>query len=460
MKTVESSRRTLLIALAALASPLSGCATASASRAQARVDVPAAWAEVPTGAGAPAAAEWWRDFGSTELDALVAAALQANPDLRSAAARVAQARAFVDGTDAERRPQLGALAGARRGRDSSADPKVDATAFGLRASWEADVFGRSALAGSAARADALGADEALAAARTMLAADVAEAWFVLRTLARRIELGQQADAIAMRQIEVAKRKLDAGQASALDVDRWQAEQAQEQAALAQLRGEQRVRLRQLALVLGASRAPEPVPAAISGAAPQAPAALLPGELLERRPDVRGRAHALDAALARLGVARREVYPRLEIDWAARKERLAVAGSAASPQLALGYGVTLSLPLLDGGRIAANVAIHEAKAQEAMAEYEKAMLAALADAETALARWTAADDAVRQWQQAEASADTAARRSQRLYDAGLADAGAVLDARRGALRSRDVLCQAEGARWTAAVALRRAFSGKV
>lgn len=131
------------------------------------------------------------------------------------------------------------------------------------------------------------------------------------------------------------------------------------------------------------------------------AAQLPGELLERRPDVRGRAHALDAALARLGVARREIYPRLEIDWSARKERLAVAGSAASPQVALGYGVTLTLPLLDGGRIAANVTIHEAKALEAMAKYEKAVLAALADAETALARWAAADDAVRQWQQAQA-----------------------------------------------------------
>lgn len=55
---------------------------------------------------------------------------------------------------------------------------------------------------------------------------------------------------------------------------------------------------------------------------------------------------------------------------------------------------------------------------------------------------------------------AARRGERLYDAGLVDAGAVLDARRAALRSRDALCQAEGARWTAAVALRRAFSGSV
>ncbi|MFX5578715.1 TolC family protein, partial [Acinetobacter baumannii] len=78
----------------------------------------------------------------------------------------------------------------------------------------------------------------------------------------------------------------------------------------------------------------------SATAPQAPATLLPGELLERRPDVLRQARALDAALARVGVARREVYPRLQIEWANTRERTAIVGQSASPQVVLGYGVSL------------------------------------------------------------------------------------------------------------------------
>ena len=84
-----------------------------------------------------------------------------------------------------------------------------------------------------------------------------------------------------------------------------------------------------------------------------------------------------------GAARKEVYPRLQIEWAGTKERLAAVGDGAAPRVAVGYGVSVTLPILDGGRIRANVAVQDARAQEAMAEYEKAMLTALVDVETSL-----------------------------------------------------------------------------
>ncbi|MDP1069381.1 TolC family protein, partial [Klebsiella pneumoniae] len=80
-----------------------------------------------------------------------------------------------------------------------------------------------------------------------------------------------------------------------------------------------------------------------------------------RPDVQRQARALDAALARVGVARREIYPRLQIAWAGARERLAAIGGSASPISVVGYGISLSLPILDGGRIRSNVEIQEARA---------------------------------------------------------------------------------------------------
>lgn len=172
-----------------------------------------------------------------------------------------------------------------------------------------------------------------------------------------------------------QRKFDAGQATSVDVGRWQAELAQEQAITEQLDGSLRVRHRQLAVLLGVSEAPP-------------------------------------------------------------------------------------MPILDGGRIRANIAVQEARANEAMAEYEKAMLAALTDAEAALAQWSVSEASLSKWERAQSAGETAALRAERLFDAGLTDVSAVLDARRSYLRAQDAVSQAEGARWAAAVSLRRVFAGAV
>lgn len=457
----RSTRQTLLGAAVFTLIGLAGCATAPAGSAPAAttVNVPSQWSESAVAIKGVVAAEWWRDFGSNELDALIDTALKSNRDLKIAAARLAQARALTDGAQAERLPQLGAVAGVQRGRETGIDPRAERSFGGLRASWEVDVFGRGALAVDAAQADAQAATQALRATQIALAADVATAYFELQTLSHRVALNRQAIAVAQRQVEVVRRKFDAGQATSVDVDRWQAELAQEQAVTEQLDGSLRVRHRQLAVLLGVSEAPV-LNLQATASTPQPPATLLPGELLERRPDVLRQARALDAALARVGVARREVYPRLQIEWANTRERTAIVGQSASPQVVLGYGVSLTLPILDGGRIRANIAVNEARANEAMAEYEKAMLAALSDAEVALAQWSTSEASLSKWQQAQAAGETAAQRAERLFDAGLTDVSAVLDARRSYLRAQDAVSQAEGARWAAAVGLRRVFAGAV
>lgn len=423
------------------------------------VAVPSSWSvQVPA---APAASDaWWRDFGSAELDQLVTRAFKDSPDIRIAAARLAQARSLVDGADAERRPQVALSAGALRGRDSAADPRTDVIRAGLRASWEVDLFGDRALAASAARQDAEAAGAARQAVQTALAADVSQSYFESHTLSRRIPAAEESVAALERQIQVIRRRFEAGQVQRLDVDRLQAELELERATVVRLGAERAVRLRQLALLLGSA-----VPAAPCYEGAQiwqvvAPAPLLPSDLLERRPDVRGPARALEAAAARVGVAKRDLYPRLTIDWAGRRERLAVQGASAAPGAVVGYGVSLSLPILDGGRIRANIAVHEARVEEAMAVYEKAMLTALGDAETALVQWQAAEAAVTPLERALASAQDAERRSQRMFEAGMLTLDTVLDARRGRLRAQDSLLQAQGARWSTAVAVRRAFAGAV
>ena len=271
------------------------------------------------------------------------------------------------------------MARGERGRENSVDPRAERSGVGLRAAWEVDLFGRGALLVDAARSDSDVA-RALRAARIALAADVSTAYFELRTLERRSALKREALEVAQRQAAVAARKFAAGQVTALDVERWRAELAQEQASLAQLDGEHRVRLHQLALLVGSPQAPEPARTPCRPHCPCRPRRCCPPRCSSAGPtcSVR-RVHSTPRSPA--GAARKEVYPRLQIEWAGTKERLAAVGDGAAPRVAVGYGVSVTLPILDGGRIRANVAVQDARAQEAMAEYEKAMLTALVDVET-------------------------------------------------------------------------------
>lgn len=460
-----SANTLLLSAITVLLLGVAGCAsqppTPGSTAGASGVTVPAQWSSPDAKAiGAPQAPNWWRDFGSVELDTLVEQALKANRDLRIAAVRVEQARALVEGANAERLPQLALAGGLQRGRSSSADPKADVVSAGFRASWEVDLFGSKALASQAATGDAASGEFALQAARTAIAAEVAATYFELQGLMRRETVRQASVATLGRQIEVARRRFDAGATSQLDIDRLVGELRQERAAGVQLAGERRVRLHQLALLLGATQAPVAAGADGPDGDVAAPPPLLPVELLERRPDVQQQARALDAAAARAAVARRDIYPRLQIDWAGSRERMSIDGASAAPRLVVGYGVSLSMPLFDGGRIRANIAVREGQVQEAMAVYEKAMLAAIADAETALAQFATADATRKELEQALMAGNDAERRSERLFEAGLIGLDGVLDVRRSRIRTQEALQQARTARQVAAVAVRRAFAGAV
>lgn len=440
---------------------LAGCAYAPLGtvRESPLIQVPTKWGDSAVTGSEEVEALWWKAFGCHELDALVAQALESNRDLQVLAARLEQAQALAEGAAAERRPQLSATAAVQRGRSSGADPKVERSAVDLRASWEVDVFSRGALALGAAQADAKGTAHALEAARIALAADVSTAYFDLRTLNARAKLGRAVEQLAQRQLAVAQRKFHAGQATSLDVARWEAELAQERAAVAEIEGSLRAGHQQLAILLGASFVPVlRLDANVED--PRSPALTLPAALLERRPDVQRSAGALDAALHRVGIARREIYPRLQIDLSGARERLIAIGGSASPVSVVGYGVSMSLPILDGGRIRANIAVQESRAREAMAEYEKTMLAAFADVEVALARWRASETVLNEWRLARSASELTAGQAERQFEAGAADLSTVLDARRSHLRSQSAVIQAEGARWAAAIALRRVFAGAV
>ncbi len=441
---------------------------------------------------------WWRAFADPALDALVERAMQANPDIEAAAARLAQARALLRSSAAAHAPQATLSASANR----QGGPLVNAAGAsgtlltaGASVSYEFDLFGRWALAQQATTLDAKGRASLLQAARLLVQADVAQAYLGLQALdaeRRAAQAGVQAWRDTLRLTEQRwkagsvpeqavlrlRAELAGSQAEAAALDRRRAEL---QHALAVLLGEpastftlgdgswsaehSRADLRTVpagsAQAVGAAKAADAAetvnPTERPGFLPVVPAGL-PSEMLARRPDVAAAQQAWAAAQARGGEARVAWWPSLA---------LTASGGQASPGLAdllqagaraFGLGALLALPVFDGGRREANIQQADAATLAAHASYRSQILLAFKDVEDQLTALGSLAAQARWQAQAEAASTRALLLTASRLRQGLASQLDLLDAQRSELRSRRLRLQAQAAQAQATVALIKALGG--
>lgn len=419
---------------------------------------------------------WWLAYGDPALAALIAQADAHNPRLAQAAARWAQARALLRGSQAARRPQLGLGIDASR----QGGPLVNAAggsgtliSAGATLGWELDLFGALAQADAAAQADADERQARLQGARLALQAELAQALLALRALDAEQALLQDQQRLLQEARAIARRQQAAGlaaESAGLQAASAAALLDTEAQALARRRGEL---VHALALMAGqpasgfslapvppAARAANPAPPAWSpdlAPVPVVPAGL-PSALMDRRPDLAAARSALQAAQARRGQAESARWPSLA---------LTASGGAASPNLAgllqasmrvWSLGAAAALPLLDGGRHQASLDQADAVRDEAEAAYRAAWLQALREVEDPLlALQTLAAEAAalaRITQAAERSLALAQGRQQR----GLASRSDTLAAQLALLQQQREAVRLHGDRLQASVALVRALGG--
>lgn len=461
-----SLRPALLTAMLGLA----GCATTDAAYHPPRGDVPAQWGSggVPD-ADAPAAGvdaslgTWWRQFNDPVLDALVAEALQRNLDLRTAQARLREARASRRQAGAGLWPTVDASASVARSRgseDTGGGRTRELYSAGLDASWEADLFGRLRSGRAAAQATEASVQEQLRNAQVTLVAEIARNYIELRTAQRRLALAESTLAARAEALALAGWRQQAGLVSELDVAQARTELESTKAGLPPLRTAAAGARHRLAVLL----ALPPVALEARLAAGEAPAAQpgialgIPADTLRQRPDVRAAERQLAAQLARLDEAKAARYPSLRLSGSIGWEALTAAGIGNAGALAHSLLAGLSLPLFDGGRLRAAVDVQDARLEQSRLAYEAAVLTALEDVENALVGLAGARERAQQLAQAVASAQSTRSIAEYRYRAGLADFLAVLDSERTLLSLQDQLAQATGALATEQVRLYKALGG--
>ena len=364
---------------------------------------------------------------------------------------------------------MGVNAGAERGRSSPLSlglpqsaqiPAGNLVQANLTASYEVDLFGRVASSVSAARSDAAASEATCRSVLLSLQADVAQTYFQLRETDAELDTLNRTVKLREESVHVNQRRYDLGDLGEFDLARAKTELATSRAEAIGLQRQRVINEHALAVLLGKPAADfvalsQPLPDSLQ--LPQIPVGL-PSALLERRPDIVTAQRAMEAANARIGVARAAMFPALNLN-------AGIGGLATTVPEVLRWtnsswllGTLLSMPIIDGGRNQALVSQSQALLEESVASYRQHVLVAFAEVEDNLAGLRILDSQAEQIDAAVLSARRSAQLAQQLYDAGRSSYLDLLDAQRNlAIIERNAV-QLRGSRAVTTVALIRSLGG--
>lgn len=445
--TAIRSFRFCLTSLAA-ASALAACTVGPDYHGAPQVANPAAFVRTPAHgmSDARAPSQWWLAFDDPQLSALIDAALAHNPDLKVAQARLREARAQLQQSNANELPKLSADAAAIRMRqpDLSALSSQDGSAgssgrgpvqfytAGFDASWEIDLFGGTRRAVEAASDEAQAVDADLADVQVSLAAEVAQAYIDLRDEQQRLALANQTAELQQQMLTLTEQRRARGTAADVDVERLTTQVENTRSTLSPLASQVEQSLDQLAVLTG--KAPGALDAELAAprALPPLPESVPVGDpsaLFAQRPDIRAAERRLASSNAQIGEHIADYLPKLTLFGS-------LSFSAADPGHLLRKNnfSWVGAPYLqwnafDFGRTAAAVRGAEASRDEAEAHYEKTVLAALQDANGALSRYGYQREHLVTLQKVRVSAQRSATLMRERYRAGASSLVDLLDTQR-------------------------------
>jgi multidrug efflux system outer membrane protein len=476
---VSSIRFHCAATLASLSLIVSGCAAVGPSYVPPAPKEPASFAEAPlstpANVGKAQAIDdaWWKNLGDPVLEGLLKEALTSAPSIAEAQARVREARALAGIAGAGLYPT--ADAGGKYSRNLGSKnvptgvppgglgPGIHSNLWqaGFDASWEIDIFGGERRTVEAAAANYEAATDDRADVVLTLLAEVARNYVELRSAQRRIEVARKDLAIERDLQALTQSLLAAGLAPRQDLLRAQAQVSDIEAAIPEFETDERAAAYRIAALIARPfaematelLAPRPIPRAVS----EVPVGL-PSELLERRPDVRAAERRIAAANARIGIAQADLYPHFSLTAVTGLESLYFTSlsSASSGYYQIGPGI--SWRIFDAGRIRFQVRAESARTDAAAAVYQRSVLNAFRDVETALISYANAKIR-RNSLAAESAADAQATEIARLlYEKGLESFLPVLDAERSLYAADDQLAQSERDSALALISLYKSLGG--
>lgn len=442
---------------------LAACSAGAAFRAP-DTKLPVTWTHAAAEASTDwPGTDWWRGFGSTQLDQFIEQAQRNNDDLAAAAARVREADAQARIAGAPLLPQLGAEAAVTRQRALPAGGTTLHT-FNefepqLTASYELDFWGANRAAHVAALSNAQASRFDRETVRLTVEGAVAQSYFQAQEMHDRLQVAQNNLANAQHILDGLELELRVGTATALDVEQQAAAVATLNASIPPLTQQLSQSLDALAVLLGSQ--PETLDATLQSLDSVTPPAVtegVPSQLLARRPDVAAAEAQLKAANANIIEARAAFFPAVDLTASGGFASAALAGLLTPANRVWAVSASVAETIFDNGAHSGQYQYAKARYSELLSDYHKTVLTALQNVEDALV-------AVQQTAEQERRQRDAVGRAQRAFDysqmqmqAGTTNILTVLNTETTLFTSEDVLVQAKFLHLQALISLYQSLGG--
>lgn len=412
-------------------------------------------------------ADWWREFNDPLLTELVNTALNANPDVRIAYANLQEARALRREVGYDRQPAVDAAGDASRNLNSQESsnganlPRTNNSfQAGFDASWELDLFNRVSSRVEAQQALTESAEADLQQIYVTIAAEVARAYIELRGAQHRLDIAERNQSNQAETYELTQVLLDNGRATALDVSRAETQLTLTKSTIPPLQAAVSAAINRLSVLTG--QVPDALRKRLSEKAPlpELPVTLAVGDaesLLKRRPDIRAAERNLAASVAAYNVAVADLFPKVSLlgSLGFVATNLSSFGTSA---LAGSLGPSLQWQVFNRDSIRARIDQADARSLAQLANYDKTVLAALEETQTAVSDFAREEERRATLQQAAKSAQHSAELARQRFDEGYDDFLDVLDAERTLLETEDTLAGSEISAVLNLIAIYKALGG--
>lgn len=463
---MNSSLQQISLSLAALAF------MAFPSQAQERFDaddMPSRWAYTTDfDQTVPTDDAWWRSFGDSMLDSLIAIGIDRNYDIAMAARRIEIARQGVRRAQAAYYPSVTANAGWTRERSSGAvvSPEIDASTssyfgLGIDMNWEIDLFGKITARTRQEKASFKASRAQYAAMTVSITSKIASAYMRLRTLQGEKAVLQEHISSQKRVVEITEARFEAGISSMLDVAQAKTTYLSTEASITTLNTDIATAINTIGVLTGMF--PEQIHAMLDTPRElpdfhQIVAVGVPMELLRRRPDVVEAEYALAADAAALGIAKKDFLPTLSIAGAIGTQAHDAGNLFSDRSFTYSIAPTLSWTVFDGmARKAAVVSARE-QMQVGIDNYNLTLLTAVQEVDNAMSQYVNSLHYIDLIEQVVEQAQKSFELSIDLYKKGLSSFINVSDAQIARLQYADELVSARGAALSALINLYQALGG--
>ena len=405
---------------------------------------------------------WWKSFGDSKLDSLIALAVDRNYSVAMAINRIAAARANLWAERGNFFPSIGLNAGWTRQETSGNTSSIPQTTehyydASLSMSWEIDVFGSIRKRVKAQKENFAASKEEYTGVMISMAAEVASAYINLRELQQELEVVNKNCASQEKVLKITEVRYNTGLVAKLDVAQAKSVLYSTKASIPQLEAGINQYITMLAVLLGMY--PQDIRPVLEpvGTLPDYMEPIgvgMPVDLLMRRPDVRSAERSVNAQAALLGASKADWLPKVFLKGSFGYAARDLKDLTKSKSMMYEIAPSMSWTLFSGGQLVN--ATRLAKAQ--LDEFNQTVLTAVQETDNAMNSYRNSIKQIVALREVRNQGIETLKLSLELYKQGLSPFQNVLDAQRSLLSYENQLVQAQGNSLLQLITLYKALGG--